>query len=194
MRPSIEVKGFEAITAETTAEIASRAKTGIEVSGEGLKRELRAHTQAALGARLSKTWRLNFYGMRGSGESPAAFLYSKAPAIVKGHVEGATIVPVKGSKFLAIPTDHVPRRRGRGAKSRMSPQEVEQHYGRKMVARRGKRPGSILLFIVRGQGRRERLVHMFTLRRSVRLPKRIPAEASFEKWGRRLGRFLETGA
>ena len=113
MRPTIEVDGFDAITAEATAEVERRAKTGVEVSGEGLKRELRALTQAALGSRVSKTWQLNFYGM--TGGSPAAFLYSKAPAIVRGHIEGATIVPIGGQRFLWIPTDHVPPRSNRGS-------------------------------------------------------------------------------
>ena len=191
MRPTIGVDGFDAITAEATAEVERRAKTGVEVSGEGLKRELRALTQAALGSRVSKTWQLNFYGM--TGGSPAAFLYSKAPAIVRGHIEGATIVPIGGQRFLWIPTDHVPRRVGRGAKARMSPAEVEQRFGKKLIFRPGKRPGTRVALLRRGKGRRERLVQMFTLTPWVRMPKRIPAEESFNRWGRRLGRFLETG-
>lgn len=138
--------------------------------------------------------------MRGE-QSPAAFVYSKVPAIIQGQ-RGGTIVPVNGSQYLALPTKKVPRRvGGRGAKARMTPQEVEAQFNQDMILRPGKKRGEFLGLIdmnvsrIRGRKRRskkQRLVHMFTFKRQVRMPRRINPDAAFDRAVRRTQRALET--
>ncbi len=209
MRTSVQLDGMGAANAAIAEDLRERQKRAIAVGGEQLKTELRAMTQQALGDRVAKTWRLNEYGME-SGEDPAAFVYSNAPDIIKGNMTGGTIVPVAGTRYLAIPTDRVPRRRGRGGKARMSPEEVEAHFNDDMVLVPGKRPGTLLGFmnLIRArsrsrpgfrpatkgrvrQGRKVKMVLMFTFVKSVRRAKTIDPDAAFERARATTRRLLE---
>lgn len=211
MRSSVALEGMGAANQAIIAEIRGRTRKAIAVGGEGLKQDLRAMTGAALGDRLAKTWRLKLYGQNGS-ESPAAFVWTKAPRIIAGNMRGGTIVAVHGARYLAIPTDRVPRRMGRGGKARMSPEEVEAHFNQDLILKKGRKPGTLLGFIeaisarsrrrpglrnvTKGrlrQGRKVQLVLMFTFVRSVRQRKTIDPDAAFARWGARTRQMLQQG-
>ena len=136
---------------------------------------------AGLGARLANTWRGEVYPKSRDSMNPAGYIHSAAPAIIESYVRGAEIVPVNGSRYLAIPTDAVPRKSGRGGQKRMSVFDVEQHFNQDLIIRPG-RAGHLLGFIDPGRGSRRarsvkigrttrKLVLMFTFVRSVRKPK-----------------------
>jgi len=194
------VTGIKSFNRSVVTELRRRQRKAISVSGEMLKAELRQQTEPQLGDRIAKAWRLRFYGMR-SGDSPAAFLWSKAPAIVLGHARGATIVPVNGSEMIAIPTERVPRRRGRGAKARMTPEEVEAHFNQDFILRRGRKPNTLVALIDmnvsaatgKRRSRRPRLVHMFTFTPMAKLPRRLDIDAPFRRAKRRGKRILQGG-
>ncbi|MCC4234485.1 DUF6441 family protein [Sphingobium soli] len=106
---------------------------------DALKLELREQvTSAGLGARIAKTWRSNVYPKAGRSLNPAGYIWSAAPEIISSYIDGATIRPVNGGKWLWIPTKAVPRRRrstnyasSLGKRSRgtaMTPEEVELHF------------------------------------------------------------------
>jgi len=197
MRSGIGLEGMEAANRAILSRLRKRQARAIEVGGEQLKTDLRAMTYRALGDRLAKTWRHKNYGIK-SGRDPAAFVWSKAPDIIKGNMRGGTIVPVAGSRFLAIPTEHVPRRiGGRGAKAQLSPEEVEARYNQDFIFRPGRKPGSIVALIdlnaARGgkRSRSRRLVHMFTFTKSVRQARTIDPDAAFARARRTTRRLLE---
>lgn len=211
MQTEFKLEGMGAMNKQIASDLRKRTRRAIAVGGEGLKNELRDITRPVLGDRLSKTWRLRLYGQTGS-EQPAAFIWSKAPRIIAGNMTSGTIVPVNGSRYFAIPTDKVPRRRGRGGKSRMSPEEVEAHFNQDLVVLRGKTPGTLLGFVevVRArstrrpgyrqatrrriaQGRKPKMVLMFTFVRSIRRRKTIDPQAAFDRWSKRTQRMLQEG-
>lgn len=167
---------------------------------DGFKEELRQDIEAAgLGPRLAKTWRGRVYPGGGESLSPGGYVWSKAPKIVGAFAHGASIVPLDGRRYLALPTENVPRK-GRGRA--MTPKEVEVAFAQPLVVRRGRR-GALLGFIKaiaaknkRGfrkatpgrasQGRAAKLVLMFTFVRGVTLRKRLDPDAAFGRWA---GRF-----
>lgn len=206
MRATARLEGMGTANAAIAADLRARQTRAIGVGGEQLKTELRAMTQRALGDRLAKTWRLKNYGLE-SGGAPAAFVWSKAPDIIKGNMRGGTIVPVAGTRFLALPTEHVPRRiGGRGAKAQLSPEEVEARFNQDFIFRPGRKRGSFVALIdlnagrLRGgrarggrRARTQRLVHMFTFVRSARQTKTIDPDAAFERARTTTRRLLEEG-
>lgn len=200
MRSSFRLDGMAAVNKQIAKDIRSRAMKAVEIGGEGLKNDLRSMTGQALGDRLAKTWRLKLYGQDGS-ESPAAFIWTKAPRIIEGNMTGGTIVPVAGSRYLAIPTDSVPQRRGRGAKARMSPEEVEAYFNQDLILRRGRKAGTLLGFVdviaarhkSRSAGRRAQLVLMFIFTRAVRQRRTIDPAAAFARWRQRTRQMLQNG-
>lgn len=211
LRSTFRLEGMAAVNAAILDDIRKRASDAIEAGGAGLQEDLRAATRSALGDRLAKAWRRKTYGS-GTSESPAAFIWSNAPKIIEGNIRGGTIVPVNGTEFLALPTDNVPQRRGRGAKAKMSPEEVEAYFNQDLVLRPGKKPGTLLGYVevVRGrsrrragfrqatkgrlkQGRKVELVLMFTFARSVRKLRTIDADAIFRKWRDWTRRRLQEG-
>ncbi|MFD1330714.1 DUF6441 family protein [Methylopila musalis] len=93
---------------------------------EGVARYRANVLAGGLGPRLANTVRGLVYP-KGATEtlSPAAFIFSRAPRIVAAFEQAPTIRPVKGSKFLWIPTENVPKQ----GRRRMSPGRVEEIYG-----------------------------------------------------------------
>ena len=95
--------------------------------------DLRRQSQrAGLSVRFQKTWRDRMYP-KGNKPSWAAnyYIWSNAPYIVRGF-HGATIT-AKKAKFLAIPTDAVPKTIGSGRnQKRITPALVEQRMGIKL--------------------------------------------------------------
>ena len=211
MRTEFSLEGMAGFNAAIAEGLRKRSREAVRIGGEQLKSDLRTMTAGPLGNRIAKAWRLNFYGMNGD-ENPAAYVYSNAPAVIRGNMENITIVPRGGSQYFAIPTDKVPQRRGRGAKSKMSPEEVEAYFNQDMILRKGSRPGTLLGFVevVRGrskrrpgyrqstrrrlaQGRKPNLVLMFTFARSVRKVKTIDPNAAFRRAAARTKRHLQNG-
>ncbi|ODN70216.1 DUF6441 family protein [Methylobrevis pamukkalensis] len=142
---------------------------------------------AGLGQRVANTWRSEVYPKRGRSMAPAGYIYSRASAIVSAFEEGATIRPVKGSVFLWLPTEHVPRRGGR----RLKPEEVENSFNIDLdIVPSLTRPGVYLAVLrairtksrkgfrqaKRGEldaGKNVTSVPMFVLVRQVRLQRRL---------------------
>lgn len=204
MRLKAEITGLSAALDAELFRI-ERAITGaMKDATDGLKDALRGQVQAAgLGDRLAKTWRGEVYPKGTTSLEPAGYVWSKAPRIIAGFAGGATIYP-KASSYLAIPTERVPRGRGRGFKARMSPEEVEHHFNQDLTLLRGKR-GQILGFVDvvearsrtrRGlrqatpgrlaQGRQRKLVLMFIFVRRVRLPRLLDLQQAANQWGARV--------
>lgn len=211
MRASATVVGLtDALkTAEIKAMMA--AMKSMSRAQEDLKEDLRDQVRGAgMGDRLARTWQGKVYPIRGNSLSPAAYVYSKAPGIIDAYARGTTIYPRAGRRFLAIPTDAVPRRRSGRA---MTPQEVESRYGRRLrfvpshsaqgSAIKGRAVGYLLMDeLVHGQrtgngyrraSARERAgrsrqktrpvqsVVMFTLVGSVKKPKRLDLQGALNR-------------
>lgn len=177
-------------------------------AAEGLVRSLRQQVVAAgMGQRLANTWRMKVYpeGGRTSLE-PSIVVWTKAPKIIDAFSRGASILPTGGRRYVAIPTKNVPPalhgRRARGQRL-MTPEEVEVAFNQDLVIRRG-RHGHLLAFVqvVEGksvrrpglrratprrlaQGRQVKLVLMFTLVPSVKLPNKLNPEPLVTFWGER---------
>lgn len=171
--------------------------TMIEI-GKGLKEDLRAQVRGAgLGERMAKTWQSRIYpqGSRPSVD-PAGWVWSNAPKVVDAFDRGVSIYPQNGRRYLAIPTQRVPRKAGfgRGRRGVMTPLDVEVSFNQDLIVLPDKRkPGRLLAFVDatlgrRGkarpatkrrlaQGRDRQLILMFVLVRMTRLPKLLDIDA-----------------
>lgn len=92
---------------------------------------------AGLGGRLANTVRSSAYPQGDVSLSPAALIWTKAPAIIASHDEGSLITSKDGF-WLAIPLPAA----GRGPRGkRLSPGEWEQRHGMRLrfVYRGGRR-------------------------------------------------------
>lgn len=189
MKIGVSVPSFTDITRGLEGDIAGAATESMREAASAVKQELREQvTSAGLGNRLANTWRGETYPKSRRSVNPAGYIWSNAPDIVDSFARGATIVPVNGSRYLAIPTDAVPNARGRrGSGKKMTPAEVEHQFNQDLFYLRSK-AGRVLAFlnITRGrsgrgfrantkgrlaQGRVAERVLMFVLVRSVRVPK-----------------------
>lgn len=207
MRATAGITGLSDALAKERERI-ERAMTGAmkDASG-GMKEELRQQVVAAgLGVRLSRTWQGTVYPRTGSSLEPAAYVYSKAPRIIAAFARGATITP-RFTNFLAIPTESVPRKLGgRGAKRRMSPEEIEHHFNQDLtILPNPRRAGSFLglVNVVRAknrrrpgfrqatkgrlaQGRERELILMFVFVRRTVMPRLLDLNAVAQRWGSRV--------
>ena len=158
-----------------------------------------------MGDRLANAWRGETFPRSRPSLDPAAYVYSRAPKLMDVFTRGATIYPTDGRRYLAIPTDNVPNRRGaRGAVAAMTPLDVEVLFNQDLIIRRG-RNGHLLAFVsavpgsrgrgfkpaTRGRlakGREVRLVLMFTLVRQSVIRRRFRRPGHRRRLGRsRLG-------
>lgn len=163
----------------------------------GLKKALREQVVAAgLGDRLANTWRGKVYPDRGrKSVAPAAFVFSKAPNIVDAFSNAPLIVPVNGSRYLAIPTENVPHK-GRG--KIMTPLDVEMAFNQDLKFSTTK-DGKLFAFIEavlsrkgtswrpptrgrRKQGRNVQAVIMFFLIPRAQMPKLFDLDAATAEW------------
>src|ERR1700694_881128 len=201
MHVTAELGSLSAIMKDVEGELAGKATAAMRTATQATKDELREQVSGAgLGTRLAKTWQANVYPNSSSSLNPAGYIYSKAPDIVDAFVRGATIVPVNGGRYLAIPTNNVPRRPGRGTR-RMTPVEVEATFNQDLFFLRGKQ-GRLLAFIKgvdaksgRGarratsgrvkQGRTVRPILMFTMVPAVHAPKLLDLAGPAERWADR---------
>lgn len=203
MKIEISVPSFQAAASGMEGAIAAAATGAMRDTTPDAKQELREQVVGAgLGTRLANTWRGDVYPKSARSMHPAGFIHSNAPLIIDSFLRGAQIVPVSGGRYLAIPTDSVPKSRGsRGASRRMTPVEVEAVFDQNLIIRKG-RDGHLLAFIdpSLANGRRikrqrgaprARLVLMFTLVPTVRLPKLLDLEGPAQRWAVSFGRAVE---
>lgn len=180
-------------------------RRAMERAAQGLKASLRQQVEAAgLGRRVANAWRSKVYPAGGKPTlSPAGLVYSNAPKIVEAFDEGAVIRSPDGH-WLAIPTKNVPRARGgRGARRKMTPEEVEIEFNADLHFLPSRRRGVAVLAIpaVRAkskkgfrkassgrvaQGRRIRWVPMFVVIKQSKLPKKLDVARAVAEWNDRL--------
>ena len=128
MRLMVNVEGgLRAFMVSQTKAAAQGLRTGTELAArEGVLRFRAEVVGAGLGVRLANTVRSVVYPRPGVQTlSPATLIFSKAPRLISAFENAPTIRAVKGSKYLWIPTENVPRR----SRVRMKPAEAEQLYG-----------------------------------------------------------------
>ncbi len=121
------------VTKSVEGDIAKASTRTMDVVTVGLKGELRDQVlKAGMGTKLANTWRGRRYPVSGESIAPAAFVFSKAPEIIDAFDRGVAIRPVNGQRYLAIPTENVPRATAgpgvRGGTHRMTPAEVETYF------------------------------------------------------------------
>ena len=191
---------FDAPIDAIEADIAAGTTAVMRQVSVGLKGDLRDQVRAAgLSQRLANTWRGNVYPGSGKSLDPATLVFSKAPHIMMSMIEAITIRPINGGKFLAIPTDNTPNKRGTGgAPLPMTPVEVEALFNQDLTILRGKN-GRWLGFVnvvearnKRGfrratprrlaQGRDIHLRLMFVFVPFVRTRKLIDLQGAADRW------------
>ncbi len=174
--------------------LALAATTAVTATADDLKRQLRRQvTSAGFGNRLANTIRANVYPKGRPHLGAAALVYTRAPKIIEAFETGATI---RGhGRYLAIPTEAVPRRRGR----RLTPAEIEASgiKLRFVPARRGRpallvadeatvgRTGRVRSASARARrtGSGLATVVLFLLVPQVKLPKRLDWKGAGERAG-----------
>jgi hypothetical protein len=172
---------------QTHLKIARGARIGAERFAARAKLAYRGAVRSAgLGDRVANTVRVDIHPKSAAKRThaPAVVVWTKAPKILFAFARGVTIRSQKGL-WLAIPTEHTPRRGRRLA----TPKETEAIFGQKLIFVAG-RGGNMLAFVeaVRAKsgrgfrratrrrtkaGREKQLVLMFVMVRQVTLRKRI---------------------
>lgn len=193
---------FRDMLRDETNELANRLTQAVADAGLSLRERLRQQIKGAgLGDRLQRTWSYKVYPNNRPSLGPAAFVYSKAPKIVRAF-EDATVVKSPHGNFLAIPTEAAPKQ-GIGGK-RIAPANWPDHlYGRLRFVyrttgpsllvvdnqrlRTGKTPGfrrATDKAIARGRGLST--VVMFLLVRQARMPKLLDVKRAQQEAEREL--------
>lgn len=203
MQIDVGLPDFTAIMRDVEGGIAKAATAAMRETTKPTVTELRQQvTSNGLGQRLANTWRDRVYPQQRESMTPSGYIWSNAPEIVDSFVRGATIRPAAGGKYLWIPTDNVPRARGKSratATKRMTPDEVRAEFRQEFVVLKG-RGGHLLAFLARDRaatksggvrkarkGRmaygKQELTLMFTLVRTVRHPKLLDLKKPADRWG-----------
>lgn len=140
---------FGSYARERVGEIAQAVTIGVRAAADGAKTDMRQTVERVLGRQVSFAIRGKTFPERGASLNAAGTIFVKrsAAALFQAFGEGATIVARNGARYLAIPTDRVPRKIGgvRGSKKRMSPDEVETHFNQDLKMMRARRAGVFLL-------------------------------------------------
>lgn len=139
LRTRVGAKDLDKVFAEAEADVAGFMTAAMSDTVTDVKEAFRAQVRAAgLGERLANAVRGVSYPNRAGRVSldPTGWVYAQpskdgrgAAAIIESYSDGATIVARAGKRFLAVPTDDVPRKRSGDA---LSPDEVETRYGRRL--------------------------------------------------------------
>ena len=203
MEIDIGLPDFAALMTEVEGGIAKAATLAMRETTKPAVMQLREQvTSNGLGQRLANTWRDRVYPEQRESMTPAGYIWSNAPDIIDSFLRGATIRPVGGGKYLWIPTKNVPRARGQSRASstkRMTPAEVQAEFKQEFVILKGK-SGHLLAFLANDRGvtkrgalrtarkgrltrGRQELTLMFTLVRSVRMPKLLDLKGPTDRWG-----------
>lgn len=123
-------ESLEGLARGTEDEIAGYVTRAIGEGAEVLKADWRAQIETArLGPRLARTIRSAVYPSGQASADAAGLVWTKAPKIIDSYARGATIT-ARGGRFLAIPTEDVPRKRQGNA---LTPDEVEERFGKRLV-------------------------------------------------------------
>ncbi|HEY4112862.1 MAG TPA: DUF6441 family protein [Rhizomicrobium sp.] len=197
-------------------DMAKAAAAAADEITQGLKLELRAQVEAAgLGARVANTWQGRRYPSTAASINAAAYVWSKAPAIIDAFDRGPVIHTVNGRRYLAIPWPNVPRTAGaRGGGGRMTPAQVETYFNQDLKFARagngrlvayvdvvGTAAGSFKRATGKQLGRLYRQgkapphhvqVPMFTLTPTARMPKRLSVDQAAEHWAAQVPDILES--
>jgi len=201
MRFNLKLDDFSKVADEISDDGEAAVTAAMSDVTSGLKNELRQQVESAgLGARLAKTWQGKRFPEGRPSINAAAFVWSKAPKIVDAFDRGAVIRTINGRRYLAIPTENVPRR---AYNRRMKPEEVENVFNQDLKFSRT-RKGEIVAYVEamranngRGfrrpskgrfaQGRSAQTVIMFFLVPTVRLAKRLDIDGAANRWADRAG-------
>jgi hypothetical protein len=73
---------------------------------------------------IANAWRSQVFPRSGPSLRPAGLVWTKVPSVIDAFERGALIRPKGGRKFLAIPTGFNRRGGRRGAKARVTPQQM----------------------------------------------------------------------
>jgi hypothetical protein len=189
---NLKIEGsFDHALSRIRDELSALNRNAIKYSGLFLRNKWREQIRAAgLGRGVEKAVRMDVYP-RASKQTlhPSSLVYSNARKIHTAFNDGGTIIAKGNHRYLAIPTDNVPREAFR---KRMSPQACEKYFGQKLkfVPNEGRRPGGVFVMddILRSkndkgfkpgtkrrlaQGREKQSVIMFVLVRQVTLQKTL---------------------
>lgn len=126
-------------------EVAGYVTAAIREGAEELKSGWRDQIRAAkLGNRLASSVRSQVYPRGQNSVDAAALVWTKAAPVIDAYANGATLVNRSGGRFIAIPTDDVPKKRRGNA---LTPREVEMRFGREMevIKPLGGAPGILLM-------------------------------------------------
>ena len=185
--------------------------SGMKTAADSLKADLRKQVvSAGLGTKLANTWRSKVYPDQPISVRPAAYVFSKAPDIMRAFGEGVVIRAHK-RRWLAIPTPNAPKRGKDGKK--ISPlnfpeqrlgqlilidkksgpsfyivKNVRQSISRKTGAFRGYKKASASAI---AKGNAEKFVVMFVLLEQVSLQKRLDVSGAGGKWVNKLPELIE---
>lgn len=199
VRIVVEANDLRAALRDTLSAAHTEAAAAISAATLTLRDQLRAQVVAAgLGEHLAKTWKVKAPradSPLAAGNGPvSARVYSTAAVIIDAFDRGVTIRGRNGNG-LAIPTDRVPRRPGRGRGRRLTPVEVEARFNRDLrfvPPRAGRHALLVMDDLVtarsgrgvraatsrrRAQGRTAGAVVMFILVPQVTLAKRLDIAA-----------------
>ena len=94
---------------EKNKKILKAVGRAVSKTSNDLKKEMVSQTQRAkLGYGLVKSWRVKVYNRNSANKFPKGLVYTKSPHIMEGF-ESSGIRTPKKCKWLAIPTDNVPK-------------------------------------------------------------------------------------
>ncbi len=103
------------------------AMTAVRAETEQVKAELRQQVTTAFAGNargVANAWRSQVFPRTGQSLRPAGLVFTKVPAIIDAFERGAVIRPKGGRTFLAIPTGFNRQGGRRGAKPRVTPQQM----------------------------------------------------------------------
>ena len=215
MKFDLKIEGdFKRIFADDLKTASDAITSAVTKAGNGLKSDLRTQLiNAGLGRKLANSVRLNIYPKSRQSLDSAAFVFARpgkggrggAADIVAAFEEGS-LIQRQGGRYLAIPTEHVPRKSGSGR--RMTPSEMQASiksggFGQDLKLVPTNRPGIMLLVlpVVRSgasqrpkpvsarrlqKGGKAEWIAMFILTRQVQMPRLLDWRKPAEDWGSRL--------
>lgn len=127
---SARMDGLQASLDSGLDEMAAAVTEGMTEGTGWLKDALREQVMdAGLGSRLAFTWRSEVYPKGRKSLDPAGFVWSKAPKIIS-YFSARTTVSAGHGRFLAIPTEDVPK--GRNGRP-ISVEECQARFGKRFV-------------------------------------------------------------
>jgi hypothetical protein len=133
MRYSYKAPDQRKVYGQQEAEIARAGTAAMGDAARGMKDELRELTRAAgLGSRLANTWQRQDLSRPARQPGSRGLRVEQGPADHGRLHAGASIYADRRPRYLAIPTENVPRK-GRG--KRMTPLDVEVAFNQDLIIR-----------------------------------------------------------